>query len=171
MPERPAERPPFALRRLDHIVLRTRDFAASYAFYTRVLGCTVDESGDVGRFAGVLTHLRAGDAYIDLLAYDPGALGEGGEQALLSMHGGGGGSSAASVAELAGRLTTDGSTLDHVCIRVDPFDEAAMLAYFESVGVEVVGHGPRKGAEGVGPSVYVKDPDGNVVELKGPPTS
>ena len=28
---------------------------------------------------------------------------------------------------------------------------------------------PRYGAEGEGPSIYVSDPEGNVVELKGPP--
>ena len=28
---------------------------------------------------------------------------------------------------------------------------------------------PRFGADGRGPSIYVSDPDGNLVELKGPP--
>jgi hypothetical protein len=28
----------------------------------------------------------------------------------------------------------------------------------------------RYGAEGEGPSIYVTDPEGNVVELKGPPS-
>jgi len=61
------------------------------------------------------------------------------------------------------------STLDHLCLRIEPFDnEDEIRAYLELSGVRVLSSGLRKGAEGVGPSVYVADPEGNVVELKGP---
>ncbi|MCE7997288.1 MAG: VOC family protein [Rhodobiaceae bacterium] len=60
--------------------------------------------------------------------------------------------------------------VDHFCLRIDPWDEAAMADYLRSCGLEVEESGIRYGAEGHGPSIYIKDPEGNVVELKGPPT-
>lgn len=170
---RPPPPPPFRLGRIDHAVLRCRDYASMYAFYTEVLGCTTDGPGDVGRFGGALTHLRAGDAMIDLLSYDGGALTEEGREAVVRMHGGGAGpeggegGGSRSVADLA-RFAPGTSTLDHLCLRVDPFDEGRMRSFFEGMGVEIVGSGQRYGSEGVGPSMYVRDPEGNVVELKGP---
>jgi glyoxylase I family protein len=52
----------------------------------------------------------------------------------------------------------EGRNLDHFCLRVDPFDAESILAHLRA-----------HGAEGQGPSIYVADPEGNVVELKGPP--
>jgi glyoxylase I family protein len=59
--------------------------------------------------------------------------------------------------------------LDHFCFRVDPFDEPSIRRHLEANGVEVGLVALRYGAEGEGPSIYVTDPEGNVVELKGPP--
>ncbi len=58
--------------------------------------------------------------------------------------------------------------MDHVALRVDPFDEAAIRTHLQGHGVEVGEMVSRYGAEGNGPSIYIEDPDGNVVELKGP---
>ncbi|MDJ0896106.1 MAG: VOC family protein [Alphaproteobacteria bacterium] len=58
--------------------------------------------------------------------------------------------------------------MDHVALRIDPFDEAAIRAHLQGHGVEVGEVVSRYGAEGNGPSIYIEDPDGNVVELKGP---
>ena len=63
----------------------------------------------------------------------------------------------------------EGHNLDHVCFRVEPFDEAAIRAHLARAGVAVGPVESRNGAEGVGPSVYITDPEGNTVELKGPP--
>ncbi len=59
--------------------------------------------------------------------------------------------------------------MDHFALRIDPFDEAALRAHLESHGVEAGEVATRYGAEGDGPSLYITDPDGNTVELKGPP--
>jgi len=134
---------PFDVRRLDHVVLRVRDLDRSEAFYRAVLGCEVARRrDDLG-----LRHLRAGASMIDLVAVD-GKLG---------LRGG----------AAAGR---EGRNLDHLCLRVDPFDEAAIVAHLAAHGLAP--HGPATanfGAEGDGPSLYFDDPDGNTVELKGPP--
>lgn len=60
--------------------------------------------------------------------------------------------------------------VDHFCLRIDPWDETAMAIYLRSCGFLVEESGIRYGAEGNGPSIYIKDPEGNVVELKGPPS-
>ena len=61
--------------------------------------------------------------------------------------------------------------MDHFCLRVEPFDGEAILAFLKSHGVDGGEVVSRFGAEGDGPSIYITDPEGNVVELKGPPYS
>lgn len=63
----------------------------------------------------------------------------------------------------------EGRNLDHVCLRLAEYDEAALRAHLIAHGVEVGEAGARYGAEGEGPSLYLRDPEGNMVELKGPP--
>jgi len=63
----------------------------------------------------------------------------------------------------------EGRNLDHFCLRVEPFDEAGIRAHLASHGVQPGNVESRYGAEGMGPSIYLTDPEGNVVELKGPP--
>jgi len=133
---------PFQLRRLDHIVLRVRDVDAMVAFYCDVLGCTVERRQE----AIGLTQLRAGDALIDLVGID-GKLGRMGGAA----------------------PGEEGRNVDHFCLRVEPFDEQAIVAHLQANGVRIGEFGSRYGAEGEGPSQYLYDPEGNVVELKGPP--
>jgi glyoxylase I family protein len=173
MPKSSVTRPPFELERIDHIVIRCHDFAAMFDFYTRILGCTIDEptNDHVNRFGGALTHLRAGSCYIDLLAYDMQHLTEEGKQfAARSYAGGAGIEENSSVDEL--RFLADSSTLDHLCIRIEPFDEQSITQYLmeEIVTIVAAGEG-RLGADGVGPSIYIRDPEGNVIELKGKPVS
>ena len=133
---------PFDLQRLDHVVLRVRDLDRSEAFYRALLGCeVVRRRDDLG-----LLHLHAGASMIDLVAVD-GKLGRRGGAA-------------------AG---AEGRNLDHLCLRIEPFDEAAIVAHLARHGVAP--HGPAAtnfGAEGDGLSLYFDDPDGNTVELKGP---
>lgn len=130
------------VREIDHLVLRIRDVATMLHFYCEVLGCTVERRrDDLG-----LIQLRAGRSMIDLVPVD-GPLGrEGGAPA-----------------------QAQGRNLDHFCLRVEPFDEAAMRTQLQAAGIEPGTVKSRYGAEGYGPSLYVTDPEGNVVELKGPP--
>ena len=57
--------------------------------------------------------------------------------------------------------------VEHYCLGIEAADFAAVIAYMRAQGVEVLGDpAPRYGARGMGLSVYVRDPEGNVVELK-----
>lgn len=132
---------PFTLRHIDHVVLRVRDAEGMLRFYCDVLGCTVERRQE----AIGLLQLRAGTSLIDLVAVD-GKLGRMG---------------GAAPGEQA-------RNMDHLCLRVDPFDRAAIVAHLEAQGARVGEYGQRYGAEGEGPSQYLFDPEGNVVELKGP---
>ena len=129
------------VREIDHLVLRVRDLDAMLHFYCDVLGCPVERrQDDIG-----LVQLRAGRSLVDLVPVD-GKLGRAGGAAPGAQ----------------------GRNLDHFCFRVEPFDEAAIRQQLRSHGLE---GGPvelRYGAEGHGPSLYLTDPEGNVVELKGP---
>ena len=132
----------FKLREIDHIVLRVSNLEAMLAFYCGMLGCSIERRQDeIG-----LIQLRAGRSLVDLVPID-GKLGKAGGAA-------------------PGK---EGRNLDHVCFRVEPFDESFIRAHFTSHGIEPGESGSRYGAEGEGPSIYVTDPEGNVVELKGPP--
>jgi len=132
-----------AIRGLDHIVLRIVDLDRMLRFYVDVLGCTVEKRQD----AIGLVQLRAGASLIDLVPVD-GTLGRAGGAA-------------------PGR---EARNLDHYCLRVEPFDEAAIRAHLARHGVATGETARRYGAEGHGPSIYVDDPEGNTIELKGPPT-
>ncbi|UHQ24620.1 VOC family protein [Lysobacter sp. 5GHs7-4] len=134
--------PPFRLLQLDHVVLRVRDPEAMVAFYLEVLGCSVERRQDeIG-----LIQLRAGQSLIDLVGID-GKLGRMGGAA----------------------PGVEGRNMDHLCLRADPFDRDAILAHLHAHGVRIGDFGSRYGAEGEGPSQYLFDPEGNLVELKGPP--
>ena len=132
------------VREIDHVVLRVRDLGRSLAFYRDVLGCAVELARpNIG-----LWQLRAGRSMIDLVPVD-GKLGASG-----------------------GAPPGDqGRNVDHVCLRVEPFDEQAIRAHLAAHGVKAGSTEQRVGAEGTGPSIYVEDPDGNVIELKGASTS
>jgi len=59
--------------------------------------------------------------------------------------------------------------LDHFAVRISAFDFPTLATHLERHGVAVGEVRRRYGAEGYGSSLYITDPDGNVVELKGPP--
>jgi len=63
-----------------------------------------------------------------------------------------------------------GRNMDHFCVRVLGFDAAALKAHLRKNGVDPGDVHERYGAEGYGPSIYITDPDGNTVELKGEAT-
>jgi glyoxylase I family protein len=63
----------------------------------------------------------------------------------------------------------EGRNLDHFAVRISTFDFAALAAHLQRHGIAVGEVRRRYGAEGYGSSLYITDPDGNLVELKGPP--
>jgi glyoxylase I family protein len=161
------------------VVLRCRNLQSMFEFYTKVLGCTIDDEPTrddehIGRLGGALTHLRAGTAMIDLLSYNDESQFttpmEEGQRAVAAMRSGGGiGISSSSLSDVPFAAAAT-STLDHLfCLRIEPFDEEQIRQHFKQYQVEiVVAAGLRKGSKDVGPSVYLQDPEGNIVELKGP---
>lgn len=130
-----------AIREIDHVVLRVIRLDEMIRFYCEVLGCRIERRQDeIG-----LVQLRAGSALVDLVPVD-GKLGRMGGAA-------------------PGR---EGRNLDHVCFRVEPFDEAVIRAHLAAHGVQAGPTESRYGAEGDGPSIYLQDPEHNTIELKGP---
>jgi extradiol dioxygenase family protein len=57
--------------------------------------------------------------------------------------------------------------MDHFCLRIDPFEPDALLNYLSLSGVICEPPVMRYGAQGEGPSIYLFDPEGNQIELKG----
>jgi glyoxylase I family protein len=135
--------PPYAILGLDHVVLRVSDISRAKNFYCRVLGCVLERSlENLG-----LMQLRAGRTLIDLVDVN------------------------APLGEKGGRPPgKDGFNMDHFCIQIEPFDADAIKAHLHAHEVIIGEVGIRYGADGYGPSLYISDPDGNTVELKGPPS-
>ncbi len=129
------------IREIDHVVLRVVDLDAMLRFYCDALGCKVERRQEsLG-----LIQLRAGSSMVDLVPVD-GKLGRAG----------------------GAPPGVEGRNMDHLCFRVEPFDPEAIRA--ELAKFDIVPEAPksRYGAEGEGLSMYVVDPEGNTVELKGP---
>jgi len=125
---------------IDHIVLRTERYRELIKFYCDVIGCTLERetSAEFG-----LTQLRAGNALIDIVDVN-GELGKAGGAAPGST----------------------GNNLDHFCLQIEPFDEAELIAYLQSHGIDCGDFQERNGAQGMGRSLYISDIDGNTVELR-----
>ena len=124
---------------IDHIVLRVVDVERMLRFYCEALGCTLERQDEkLG-----LIQLRAGDALIDLVPLS-GELGRAGGAP-------------------PGR---EGRNLDHFCLRLGEFDEAALRTHLGSFGIETGEAAMRRGAGGDGLSIYISDPEGNTVELR-----
>lgn len=133
---------PFRVFGLDHLVLRVRDLERMRAFYCDVLGGLVQEHDtDLG-----LMQIRLGAQIVDLVPVD-GKVGRAGGAA----------------------LGAEGRNVDHFALRIDPFDESAIRTYLAAHRVEMGDTKIRGGAEGEDPGMYIRDPEGNTVELKGPP--
>ncbi len=126
---------------IDHIVLRAKNAVAMIDFYTNILGCTVER--DVSAELG-LTQLRVGRSLIDIVSVDS-TLGRKGGPAPDST----------------------GNNLDHFCLQIEKIDEATLTEFLVARDVTVSDFERRYGAEGYGRSAYIRDPEGNIIELKG----
>ena len=133
-----------AIRGIDHVVLRIRDLDASLRFYCEALGCTVERRID----ALGLIQLRAGTSLIDLVPLD----------SPLGKNGG-------------APPGAEARNMDHFALQLEAFDEDAIRAHLAAHGLSAGESEDRYGAEGTGLSIYLNDPDGNVIELKGPPNA
>lgn len=127
---------------LDHVVLRVADIDASLDWYQRVLGCTVERR--IERFG--LYQLRAGATLIDLVPVKSPAGKPGG-----------------------GAPGKKKRNVDHFAVQLARFDAKKIRAFLRRRDIEPGEVARRYGAAGHGPSMYIEDPDGNTVELKGPP--
>ncbi len=133
---------PIEIRTIDHVVLRVKDLDKALVFYRDTLGLSIERRLDLG-----LVQLRAGRCLIDLVP----------------------------VSSQLGRIGgpapgADGHNMDHFALELERFDAAAIFAHLDAHGVEHGEVSQRYGANGTGASIYVKDPDGNTVELKSPAT-
>ena len=129
------------IQAIDHVVFRVVDLEKVSSFYIDVLGARWEKKQeDIG-----LYQLRVGTSLVDLVPVE-GKLGRSGGAA----------------------PEREGRNVDHVCFRVFPWDGESILAHLQDHGFEgeIVS---RYGAEGDGPSIYLTDPEGNNLELKGPP--
>ena len=127
------------IRGLDHVVLRVRDLERALRFYCGALGCAEERRSD----ALGLVQLRAGAALVDLVVVD------------------------SPLGRLGGPAPAEsGRNLDHFALALERFDEAELRAHLAAHGIAPGDVASRYGALGMGPSMYVRDPDGNVVELR-----
>ena len=124
---------------MDHIVLRVKDVEESLRFYTEILGM---ESERVDQWrAGEIRFPSArinADTIIDFFGSDQEPIGKEGAK-----------------------------NQDHYCMVIEKTDMEALKARFEAIGVDIqAGPGKRWGSHGDGISLYIYDPDNNVVELR-----
>jgi len=125
---------------IDHLVLRTLQLEKMIFFYCDVLGCTIERktATEIG-----LTQLRAGNALIDLVTVD------------------------SQLGKLGGGPPSRGSNnLDHFCLQIKTISPEALSKHLTDNGITLTDFSRRYGAQGYGDSLYIEDPDGNVVELK-----
>ncbi|MFT5717682.1 MAG: glyoxylase I family protein [Oleiphilaceae bacterium] len=124
---------------IDHIVLRTTKLKEMLDFYIKVLNCTIERETPVETG---LTQLRAGSALIDLVVVNSrlGAIG-------------------------GGAPTQSERNVDHFCLQIKSVPEQDIITYLKESGIEVGEFASRFGAQGEGNSIYIKDPEGNGVEL------
>jgi len=129
---------------IDHVALHVTDLGRMVDFYEKVLGCQLERRQDeLG-----LVHLRAGSALVDLIDI-AGRLGR---------------AAGDTTGATAGATTAN---LNHMCLRVAAFDLEEVRRQLERHGVEVGEIRERYGSTGSVTSIYLRDPEGNGLELRG----
>ena len=134
-------KPPFALEGIDHVLLVVSGMERALRFYEDVLGCLLEERYPQWGMA----QLRAGAALINLVDIST----ENGAWALPEVSG--------------------GRNMDHLCIALGAHHEQARRDHLARHQVEIVEESWHAGARGESLSIYVRDPSGNMLELKRPP--
>ncbi|MFK7863799.1 MAG: VOC family protein [Pseudohongiellaceae bacterium] len=131
---------PINVTQIDHVVIRAKDIEAMVSFYQEVLGFRLER----GPAANGLAQLRAGTSLIDLVDM----------QSMLGKEGG-------------DNPDPKAPNMDHVCFQVMPWDADKIIQHLNDRGVQCGAVSSRYGAQGQGPSIYLSDPEGNRIELKG----
>lgn len=126
---------------IDHVVIRCRNVKTMKKFYSD-LGCRLVKYNDK---VGIWHFTTGGSTLLDLISVD-GPLGE---------------------KKGAPPSPNDCHNIDHICLRVDPFVEEEIRDHLAKMGLEGEATVTRFGADGDGPSIYIQDPEGNGIELKG----
>ena len=124
---------------MDHIVLRNKDVEVSLKFYAEVLGLQAERVDEwrAGEVRFPSARINA-DTIIDFFGTDQEPIGKEGDK-----------------------------NQDHYCMVIEPTDMEELKSKFEAMGVEIqAGPGKRWGSHGDGISLYIYDPDDNVVELR-----
>jgi len=124
---------------MDHIVLRVKDVEESLRFYTEVLGMKSErvDQWRAGEIRFPSARINA-DTIIDFFGSDQEPIAKEGVK-----------------------------NQDHYCMVIEKTDMEALKAKFEAIGVDIqAGPGKRWGSHGDGTSLYIYDPDNNVVELR-----
>jgi len=131
----------FKIKRLDHLLIKTTNIKEMMSFYCFILGYKVQR--DILKEEGLI-ELYAGDSMIDLcdISHDN------------------------NTSEISSDRTKS-NNIDHFCILLDNFDETDIKVHLKNFGVSCSDIEMNYGSNGYGPSVYIHDPDGNKVELKG----
>ena len=134
--------PPLVLEGIDHLLLLVHGLRPAVTFYRDVLGCGIEN--ELPEFG--MVQLRAGAALIDLVDIDA----------------------------IEGRWAcpdvTGGRNVDHVCLAVAEYDEQELRSHLAAHDVQIIEEGLHDGARGNSLSIYFRDPSGNTIELKGPPS-
>ena len=126
----------FTYKGFDHIALVTKNLAAMKKFYAECLGLPVESEGK-SRAGYNVTTFRAGDALLDLFEATP--------------------TNPAPSANLSE---------EHFCLRASGSSIYDVIATLKRKGLEPTQAEVNNGAAGKGLSTFVRDPDGNKVEIK-----
>lgn len=141
---------PIATNRIDHVVLLVSDMDRARRFYTEVLGMWQER--EVERIN--LVQLRAGRSMVDL-QLAPG-------RRVTKPKGTG---------KKAREAALKGRNMHHFALNLESFNEKRIRAHLKKHKVKAGATRRLYGADGSGKAMDVMDPDGNIVELKGPITS
>jgi extradiol dioxygenase family protein len=128
--------------RLDHVVLNAKDVERLLAFYSDVIGLSPERVSEYRQGTVLFPSLRLGpDSVIDVLPPTLWAA--------------------------AGPSAQSHPNVDHFCIALDAADWPPLLERLERSGVALeLPPTQLWGARGQGIAIYIRDPEGNRVELR-----